>query len=96
MPVVSTRHSGIPELVEDGVSGYLVDERDAEALANRIAALAAAPETWPAMGSAGRQRVLADFEQESLADRQVDLYRACLAGRLANLQPASTPTNPGS
>lgn len=36
LPVVSTRHSGIPELVEEGVNGYLVEERDVEGFAREM------------------------------------------------------------
>ncbi|HBW33808.1 MAG TPA: colanic acid biosynthesis glycosyltransferase WcaL, partial [Nostoc sp. UBA8866] len=36
LPVISTRHGGIPELVTDGVSGFLVPERDAEAIAHKL------------------------------------------------------------
>ena len=36
LPVISTYHSGIPELVEDGVNGLLVKERDIEAYANAM------------------------------------------------------------
>ena len=57
LPVVATRHAGIPELVEDGVSGFLVPERDAGALAERLRFLVTHPERWPEMGLAGRRRV---------------------------------------
>ena len=50
MPVVGTRHAGIPELVEDGVSGFLVPERDAAALADALERLARAPERWACDG----------------------------------------------
>lgn len=78
MPVVSTWHSGIPELVEDGVSGYLVPERDVPALADRIATLIDMPDAWPAMGIAGRQRVERDYDVERLNQELVELYRAVI------------------
>ena len=74
LPVVSTRHSGIPELVEDGASGYLVPERDVEALAQRLRLLAEHPERWPAMGWAGHSRVAEAFDLDRLNDRLVALY----------------------
>jgi colanic acid/amylovoran biosynthesis glycosyltransferase len=80
LPVVSTRHSGIPELVEDGVSGRLVAERDVEALANAIEQLVRQPERWPAMGAAGRARVLQSFEISALNDRLVARFSTLLAG----------------
>jgi colanic acid/amylovoran biosynthesis glycosyltransferase len=53
LPVVSTRHAGIPEAVEDGVSGYLVSERDTVRMAERIVTLAADAGLRTSMGRAG-------------------------------------------
>jgi colanic acid/amylovoran biosynthesis glycosyltransferase len=69
LPVLSTWHSGIPELVEDGAAGYLVPERDLPALAARLAALAADPTRWPAMGRVGRAAVEREFDDDRLLDR---------------------------
>jgi colanic acid/amylovoran biosynthesis glycosyltransferase len=74
MPVLSTNHGGIPELVEDGVSGYLVTERDAEAMADRLRHLIDHPQTWVTMGQAARARVLAEFDTEKLNDELERLY----------------------
>jgi colanic acid/amylovoran biosynthesis glycosyltransferase len=74
LPVVATRHGGIPELVEDGVSGFLVAERDADALAARLGHLAAHPEAWPGLCAAGRARVERDYDIERLNDRLVALF----------------------
>lgn len=74
LPVVSTRHSGIPELVEDGVSGYLVNERDVDALAERLSYLIDHPEKWADMGRAGRARVETYYDIKTLNDRLVKLY----------------------
>lgn len=57
VPVVSTVHSGIPELVTNGESGVLVRERDPDALAAAIGALVAEPARWAPMLSAARERV---------------------------------------
>ena len=78
MPVVSTWHGGIAELVEDGVSGFLVAERDVDALTDRLAYLADHVETWPALGRAGRTKVERQFDIERLNDRLVELYRQLL------------------
>ncbi len=80
LPVVSTLHSGIPELVEDGVSGFLVPERDAEALADRLAVLVDHPDRWDGLGRAGRRRIEADYDVRVLNDRLVEIYRELLAG----------------
>lgn len=61
LPVVSTRHAGIPEAVTDGVSGYLVDEGDSVAMADRIIALAGDPGMRKAMGEAGWRAAAANY-----------------------------------
>lgn len=73
LPVVATEHSGIPELVEDGISGFLAPERDAGTLAVCLGRLIERPDLWPSMGEAGRRRVEADHDIEVLNDRLVDL-----------------------
>jgi len=65
LPVVSTRLSGIPELVEDGVNGLLVPPADETALADAIVRLCQEPELRRAMGEQGRRRVIAEFELRS-------------------------------
>jgi colanic acid/amylovoran biosynthesis glycosyltransferase len=81
LPVVSTFHSGIPELVEDGVSGFLVPERDTEALADRLAFLVDRPERWGSLGRAGRQRIEADYDIRVLNGQLVEIYRGLVARR---------------
>jgi glycosyltransferase involved in cell wall biosynthesis len=61
-PVVSTRISGIPELVHDGVSGLLVEPGNAPALAHAMRALLEDRERARAMGERGRQVVAREFE----------------------------------
>ncbi len=73
-PVVSTNHSGIPELVRDGTDGYLVPERDVRALANRIELLLCNDETAERMGKAAATRVAADYDANLLNHRLVQLY----------------------
>ncbi len=60
-PVVATRVGGIPEVVEDGVNGYLVEAGDVDALAVRVATLIADPSMRTRMGEAGRARVERNF-----------------------------------
>lgn len=65
LPVLATRHGGIPEAVTDGVSGYLVAERDASALAAAALALLREPAQLAAMGSAARSAVMSTFERRA-------------------------------
>jgi glycosyltransferase involved in cell wall biosynthesis len=72
-PVVASRLGGIPEIVEDGVTGYLVPPGDVDALRDRLAHLLDRPRLAAAMGAAARERVLAGFTWQACAER-------CLAG----------------
>lgn len=78
LPVISTLHGGIPELVEDGISGFLVPERDAMAIAEKLSYLISHPEVWHQMGRAGRARVEADYDMNKLNDELVETYQQLL------------------
>jgi colanic acid/amylovoran biosynthesis glycosyltransferase len=79
LPVIATRHGGTSELVDDGVSGLLVAERDTEALAEKLAYLASHPECWAAMGRAGRKKVELEFDIERLNAELEEMYTALAA-----------------
>lgn len=66
LPVISTWHSGIPELVRDRVNGRLAPERDAAALATAIAELLASPADYASFARAGRALVETDFNEKRL------------------------------
>lgn len=74
LPVISTWHGGIPELVEDGKSGYLVEERDADAIADKIMCLIEQSDRWKSMGEMGRARVIELYDIERLSDELEALY----------------------
>ncbi|QQR49464.1 glycosyltransferase [bacterium] len=68
LPVVSTYHSGIPELVEHGVSGLLAPEKDVAMLAEHLLYLIKHPDRWAAMGRAGRAKIEQAFDMEKEND----------------------------
>jgi len=78
LPIISTLHSGIPELVQDGVSGFLVPERDVDALSEKLIYLIEHPEICPEMGRAGRAYVEANYDINKLNDRLVEIYQELL------------------
>ena len=92
LPVVGTRHGGIPEVVVDGETGRLVPESDPKALAEALRELAVEPGRRRAWGAAGARRVRASF---TLAG-QLEAHRAAYAGlrgvtpRAARLDAAYT------
>jgi len=65
LPVVSTRHSGIPEAVEHGVTGFLVDEGDVNAMTEALITLYRNPDLRQTMGTAGRDRAVALFSRDT-------------------------------
>jgi colanic acid/amylovoran biosynthesis glycosyltransferase len=74
LPVVTTRLSGIPELVEDGRSGLLVPPGDVRRLAGALRRLAQDPALAAQLGAAGRAVVEADFDVHRSAERLVELF----------------------
>jgi colanic acid/amylovoran biosynthesis glycosyltransferase len=75
IPVIATRHSGIPELVRDGEAGFLVPERDSEALGDKLVYLIEHPELWSEMGRRGHNYVKEHYNIDRLNDRLVEVYR---------------------
>ncbi|HWP59918.1 MAG TPA: glycosyltransferase [Candidatus Acidoferrales bacterium] len=61
LPVVATRHAGIPDAVADGETGFLIEERDVFAMADRMGRLARDPDLAGAMGAAARRRIEEEF-----------------------------------
>ncbi len=80
VPVVSFRTGGIPEAVEDGVTGFLGKERDWEFLANRIRFLLENPDIRQRFAEAGRTRVCALFDLAKQARSLEGIYRQVASG----------------
>ena len=74
LPVVATRHAGIPEAVADGTTGLLVDERDVTGMADAMVRLVNDPAAAGAMGAAGRRHVGEHYQ----SDRQIGRLRAVI------------------
>ena len=83
LPVVVSRISGIPELVENGVNGVLVPSRDADSLADAIQELIRSPETRAALGAAARQRIESVFDADSTHDYLRELFDDVIASHAA-------------
>jgi colanic acid/amylovoran biosynthesis glycosyltransferase len=74
MPVVSSRHADIPEVIEDGVGGLLAAERDVDGLANCLRRLTADPSQWIALASAARRRIEREFDAVKQGERLAGIY----------------------
>jgi colanic acid/amylovoran biosynthesis glycosyltransferase len=81
LPVVSTRHTGIPELVYDGETGFLVPERDPEAIADKVSYLLKNPDRRHKMGERGRAQIEQYHDFDRQTDRLIEIYRSLLEGR---------------
>jgi glycosyltransferase involved in cell wall biosynthesis len=80
-PAVATRVGGTPDVVRDGIDGFLVDSAEPDELADRLAELARDPARRAEMGAAGRARVLERYSVDRLVDDVDRLYRELLAER---------------
>ncbi|MFM7140797.1 MAG: glycosyltransferase [Alphaproteobacteria bacterium] len=80
-PVVGCRAGGIPEVVEHGETGLLVEPGARTSLAEAIVSLLSRPEAMRDMGLAGRARLLERFTHRQMAERFAELYRGLVDGR---------------
>ena len=78
LPVVSTTVSGIPEAIEDGVTGLLVAPEDAAALADALDKLAANPRLCSEMGQNARASLREKFSIETTGAAYMELFEHCL------------------
>ena len=78
-PAVATRVGGVPDVVRDGIDGFLVEVGDTRALAERLTELARDPARRAQMGEQGRARVLERYAVGRLVDDVDRLYRTLLS-----------------
>jgi colanic acid/amylovoran biosynthesis glycosyltransferase len=84
LPVVATRHAGIPEVVQHGVTGWLAPEHDVDLLAEGVIHLLDDPERAGLMGAAGRVAITARLQlKDTLSRLQKVLMEAAVQGRQA-------------
>ncbi len=88
LPVIATPVGGVPELIEDGQTGWLVPPRDAEALASRLRLLLIDPELGRRVGAAGYAHVRDHFSAAQMTNKFAELYDELL-------NDTSTKASPG-
>lgn len=81
LPQVATRVGGIPEVVLDGITGFLVDIQKPNLLVEALLKLLSSPELRAEMGIRSRERATTLFEMEQVMDRQVQLYQVIAEGQ---------------
>ncbi len=80
-PVVATRVGGVPEVVADSETGFLVAPEDADGLAEKLVCLLKAPFLAQQLGAAGRERVKERFSLDRMEKEYEELYDTALLGR---------------
>ena len=75
MPVVSSRHCDIPEVVRHGHSGLLAEERDVDGLASCLKQLMSDPETWQVMTRNARQHIEAQYNALTQGENLYNIYK---------------------
>jgi glycosyltransferase involved in cell wall biosynthesis len=78
LPVVATNVGALPELVEEGVTGFLVEPKDIGGLADRFSRLYQRRELARDFGMTGRRKVEREFRLERMLKRYADLYLSVL------------------
>lgn len=86
-PVIGTRSGGVPEVIEDGISGLLVPPRDPRALAGAIRSLVDDPAAARRLAENGRLRAIREFSVEGHLRRIEETYARLLDGRLRDAGP---------
>lgn len=74
MPVISTRHCDIPEVIEDGITGLLADERDIEGLVLHLRWLVEHPRQWRGMLEAGREHITLHYDAKRQGRKLEQVY----------------------
>jgi len=78
LPVISTRHTGIPDVVIDGQTGFLVDERDTKTMAAHMLRMVHDPELARKLGAAARYRIESNFSMERSIRKLWSIIEVCI------------------
>lgn len=77
-PVIASKIGGIPDIVDDGVTGLLFEPGDADDLVRKIKKLYENPDLCRQMGQAGREKALREYSSEKYYSRLMDVYKKAL------------------
>ncbi len=91
LPSVVTRHAGIPDVVRDGETGFLVDERDVEGMAAGMSRLFADRELAGRMGAAARAHMVSEYALDQRLAALWSVIEGAAATPPAQVAPAGTP-----
>jgi colanic acid/amylovoran biosynthesis glycosyltransferase len=74
LPIVSTRHNGLPDVILDEETGFLVEEGNSEEMGQKIAHLASNPERWNEIGRKGRMHMEERFDLSKQIEKMKGAY----------------------
>ena len=81
LPTITTNHGAFSEQIVEGKNGFMVDEGDYRALADKILFMMENQGIWPSLGHFGREHVKKKVNLETLIDQEADLYREIIKGK---------------
>lgn len=87
VPVLGRRVGGIPDVIEDGKNGFLLDGRYPDELRSRIETILASPDLARRMGEYGRAKMAREFSPRASARALIEAYQVALAGRTEGRRP---------
>ena len=82
LPVISTRHAGIPDVIIENKTGFLVEENDVEGMANHMITLAKDPSLAAEMGKEGRSFMIKNFEMKDRIESIANILYASLGAKI--------------
>lgn len=84
MPIISTRHCDIPEVIHHGVTGLLADEEDVEGLLGHFERLVERPDLWRGMLEAGRRHIELEYDVRNQSQGLAAIYRKLVEPQVAH------------
>jgi glycosyltransferase involved in cell wall biosynthesis len=91
LPVVATTAGGLPEVVENGVTGILVEPGDPQALSDALIQLLRDPDLRQRMSRAGQERVRAEFTVDQIAPQTLEIYESVRAKKASGIDRIVSP-----
>ena len=77
-PMIVTKTGGMPEIISDGVNGFVIPIKDSEELASRIIQVMADKDLRTRLGETGRKMVETSYRKKDVAQATLDLYKKYL------------------
>lgn len=85
LPVIATRVGAVSEMIKDGETGLLLEARDPEALAQRLAQLLSDADLGRRLGRQAQRHAYATWDADLVAERTIELYARLIAGKISRV-----------